>query len=84
MQQNGSKYFARRTPFDPGAGSKGKYSTLFTTWSCCISNLRESQMQHYGSEYFASRSPSPPTSPDPKGWDQNLFFSGHGHVAYQI
>ena len=28
---------------------------LFRTWSFCISNLRESWMQHHGSKYFAHR-----------------------------
>ena len=49
----------------------GQNSTLFRTWSCCISNKRESHMQHHCSKYFASR---PSLSPPGHG-DQNSTFS---------
>ena len=40
-----------------GRGQKVKFY-LLTTWSCCISSQRVSQMQH-GSSYFACRHPDP-------------------------
>ena len=60
MQQHGSKYFARRPPFPPwprpqGDGVKWSKFNFFRTWSCCISNYRESRMQQHGSKYFARR-----------------------------
>ena len=42
---------------------------LFRTWSFCISNLRESWMQHHGSKYFAYRAP---LTPIPWPWDQKV------------
>ena len=43
-------------------------------------------MQHHGSKYFACR-PHPSTPPPDPGVGvsrQNLTFSEHGYVAYQI
>ena len=42
---------------------------FFRTWSCCISNSRESRMQQHGRKYFG-REP-PPTPSNPGG--QNYF-----------
>ena len=42
-------------------GQKVKFN-FFRTWSCCISNKRESLMQPHGSKYFAH---TPPPTPIP-------------------
>ena len=42
-------------------GQKVKFN-FCRTWSCCISNLRESRMQHYGNIYIVTQ-PPPPLSP---------------------
>ena len=39
-------------PPNPGDGSRLNF---FRTWSCFISNLGQSRMQHHGSKYFARR-----------------------------
>ena len=51
------------------------------TWSCCISNQMESQMQQHASTYSVSY-----THPRPLGWCQRSkhFFSESSHIAYQI
>ena len=53
MQLHGSKYFARRPPPPPTTLGDGIKIQLYGTWSCCISNLREMQMQQHCSKYFA-------------------------------
>ena len=50
---------------------------FFRTWSCCISNKMESQIQQRSSKYLFSQTP-----PDPRG--QNSTFSEQFHVAYQM
>ena len=52
-----------------GSGVKMSKFNLFRTWSFCISNLRESWMQHHGSKYFARRAP---LTPIPWPWDQKV------------
>ena len=61
--------------------SRSKF-IFFRAWSCCISNLRESQMQQHGSKYFACRPATRTLRMVSIG--QNSTFSEHGHVAYQI
>ena len=49
------------TPWvDLGDGIKMSKLIFFRTWSCCISNLRESQMQPNGRKYFGRGTPSHP------------------------
>ena len=60
MQQQGSKYFARRpqqtpTP-DPLVGVKIQ---LFQNMIMLHINLKRSRMQQHGSKYFARRAPLP-------------------------
>ena len=67
--------------------SVGLKVNFFRTWSCCISNLRESRMQQHGSKYVASRPPYHPPPPPGSGMEkigQNSTFSEYGHIAYQI
>ena len=76
MQQHGSKYFGPQT--------LGAKIQLFLNIVICISNLRESQMQHHCSKYFARRPHPHRRAPDPIGTKaQNSTFQEHGHVAYQ-
>ena len=44
---------------NPGDGVSRSKLNFFRTWSCCISNLRESRMQQHCSKYFALRHPWP-------------------------
>ena len=62
LEQHVSKYFARRPPSpthplthppDPRDGVNWSKFHFFRTWSCYISNLRESRLQQHGAEYFA-------------------------------
>ena len=49
-----------------------------------VKGIMKSSRQQHGSKYFARRHPSPN---DPRGMGskgQNLTFSEHGHVVYQI
>ena len=66
------KIFCPQTPHPP-MGSIGQNSTFFRTWSCCISNLRESQMQQHRTKYFACRPPSPPPSNPGDGVNRSKF-----------
>ena len=71
---------------DPGYGVNRSEFSFFRTWSCCISNYRESRMQQHGSKYFARRPllhPPPPTL-EMGSVGQNRTFSERDHVAYQI
>ena len=45
---------------DPGGGVIWSKFNHENTWSCCISNKRESRMHQHGSKYFARR-PQPTT-----------------------
>ena len=58
---------------------------FFRTWSCYISNYRESRMHQNGSKYFARRAPTPHPF-DPEDWvsRSKTTFSEPGYVAYQI
>ena len=49
--------------------SVGQKVIFFRTWSCCMSNLRESRMQQHGSKYVASRAPYPPPPPPGSGME---------------
>ena len=82
MQQDGSKYFARRPlPHDHWVGSKGQNSTFLEhghvayqikgRYKCC--NMEENMLP-------ADHPPEPGVGP--KG--RNSFFSEYGYVAYQI
>ena len=51
--------FCPQPPLPDPVGQKVKFN-FGRTWSCCISNERESQIQQYNSKYFA-RSPPPPS-----------------------
>ena len=42
-----------------GYGIKRSKFNFFSTWPCCVSNLRESRLQQHGSKYFARRHPHP-------------------------
>ena len=52
-------------PPDPWDGVKRSKFNFYRTWSCCISNKRDSRMQQNGSKYFACRYPLPPPPPPP-------------------
>ena len=82
MQQRGSKYSAHRPSSQRWGGVKRIKLKIYRTWSCCLSNKKESRMQQYGSKYFACRPPSPDSGVRSKG--QNSKFSEYGHIAYQI
>ena len=41
-----------------GEGVKSSKFNFFRTWSCCISNKKESQMQQPSGKYFVSRPPN--------------------------
>ena len=81
MQQHGRKYFASRphSPHNPRDGVKRSKFNFFRTWSCGISNRRESRMQQHVSTYFAS-----PPALGMGSIGQNSTFNEHGHVAYRI
>ena len=92
MQQHGSNYFIRRhkptttrpTPINPptltfGVGSKINF---FRTWSCCMSNQMESNKYSNMVANILSADLTPEPWVASKG--QNLPFSEHGHVAFQI
>ena len=84
VQQHGSVYFDRKPPPTLGMGSINTSKiSFFRTWSCCISNFRESRMQQHGSKYFASRPSYLPTL-GMGSVVQNSTFLEHGYVAYQI
>ena len=57
MQQNGSKYFAGRSPPTQPFGSIGQNSTCSEHGSVAYQIKEESQMQQHGRKYFASRLP---------------------------
>ena len=44
-------------------GSKCQNSFFLRTFSCCISNLRESQMQQHGRKYFGQEPHPTPSNP---------------------
>ena len=48
------KYFGGKSP-PPAPLNLWSKVNLFRTWSCCISNLRESQMKQRCSKYFTRR-----------------------------
>ena len=52
---------------------------FFRTWSCCISNKRESRMQQHGRKYFGHEPPPTPSNP----WGQKVkikFFTEYYHI----
>ena len=64
-----------------GRGHKVKIQLFQNT----VMLKRVQMQQHDGSKCFACRPPpSPPPPPRPWSVGQNLTFSEHGHVAYQI
>ena len=73
MQQNGSKYFALRSPQALEIGSVGQNST-FTEHGHVAYQIK-----------WITQIPPPPY--DPRGMvskGQNSIFSEHGHVEYQV
>ena len=82
MQQQGSKYFARRHPYPMRMGSIGQKST-FTEHGHVAYQIRG--MTEYCSIMVIYIMPADLPSPtDPRGLGQKSTFSEHGHVAYQI
>ena len=67
----GYQIFCLQTPY-PGDGVYLSKFNFYRTWSCCLSNYRESRMQQHGTKYFACRTPYPqillPDPPPPLGW----------------
>ena len=67
MKQHVSKHFAHRPSYLLLWKSLQVKIHFFQTWSCCISNKRNHEMQQHGSKCFALRARQ-----YPRGWGQKV------------
>ena len=81
MQQHGSKYFAHRPPPTLGMRSVGHNSTF---QNMVMLHIKLKSIMKTATWLPADPPPPPPDPRDGVCWSKFMFFTEHGHVAYQI